>query len=84
VSVNDVDIDVFNGVLTDAANVVVAADVTSGSTVQTSKTNDMIQYDSRVTAGAMKLWKSESDRVLHSQNCRGVCKLCTPLQITLK
>jgi len=37
VSVNDVDIDVFNGVLTDAANVVVAADVTPGSTVQTSK-----------------------------------------------
>ena len=36
-SVNDVDIDVFNGVLTDAANVVVAADVTPGSTVQTSK-----------------------------------------------
>jgi len=27
-SVNDVDIDVFNGVLTDAADVVVAADVT--------------------------------------------------------
>ena len=36
-SVNDVDIDVFNGVLTDAAKVVVAADVTPGSTVQTSK-----------------------------------------------
>jgi len=48
VSVNDVDIDVFNGVLTDAANVLVAADVTPGSTVQTSKSNDMIQYDSRL------------------------------------
>ena len=47
-SVNDVDIDVFNGVLTDTANVVVAADVTPGSTVQTSKSNGMIQYDSRL------------------------------------
>jgi len=81
VSVNDVDnIDVFNGVLTDTANVVVAADVTPGSAVQTSKGNDMIQYDSRVTAGAMKLCKSESDCdliiriVMQSANYVHICK----------
>jgi len=46
--VNDVDIDVFNGVLNDAADVVVAPDVTPGSRVQTPKSNGMIQYDSRL------------------------------------